>query len=86
VFGIGPEGNAFTNLTGRKSDKLSAQLGTFVDTLSGKRAQNMLRLGINPTALPPEDEDEINVAFGIGGTNTSTPQEGGFNPATYYKQ
>ena len=81
IVGYGPEGNIFTNATGRKSAKLSAQLGEFVDSLTTQRAQDQLRLGINPTVLAPDDEAEIDAGFGT--TNTSTPS---FDPSSFYKK
>jgi hypothetical protein len=75
-----------TNATGRKSDKLSSQLGTFIENMTVGQASTKARLGIEPTVdfsvITPEEDTEINTAYGV---NTSTPAQGGFNPQTYFK-
>jgi hypothetical protein len=89
IVGEEPTSGLFTpltNATGRKSDKLSAQLGTFIENMTIGQASTKARLGIEPTVdfsvITPEDDAEINAAFGV---NTSTQAQGGFNPQTYFK-
>lgn len=72
------------NLQGRRSAKLSSQIGTFIENITTAQARDKARLGIAPTVdftvLGQDDNAEIDSAFGI--TNTTTPAT--FNPAGYF--
>lgn len=72
------------NIQGRRSSKLSSQIGTFIENITTSQARDKARLGIAPTVdftvLGQDDNAEIDSAFGI--TNTSTPAT--FNPAGYF--
>lgn len=90
IIGEEPTSGFFTpltNATGRRSDKLSSQLNTFIENMTLGQAKDKARLGIEPdvdfSLILPEDDEEINTAFGI---TTSTQSEGGFNPQTYFKK
>lgn len=77
IIGLGEEGNIFANTTGRRANKISASLDTFITEASKSKAQSQLRLGIDPTQdylLNEEDNAEIDSYL-----NTST-----FNAANYY--
>lgn len=77
--------NPLTNITGRKSNKLSSQIGTFIENITNAQARDKARLGIEPqvdfSVIAEDDDAEINAGFGI---NTSTPSQG-FSPQTFYK-
>lgn len=90
IIGEEPTSGFFTpltNATGRRSYKLSSQLNTFIENMTLGQAKDKARLGIEPdvdfSLILPEDDEEINTAFGI---KTSTQSEGGFNPQTYFKK
>lgn len=77
IIGFGDEGNIFANTTGRRSDKISASLETFINEAVKSKAQSQLRLGIDPTQdylLNADDEAEVDQFL-----NAST-----FNAANYY--
>lgn len=87
IVGEEPTSGLFTpltNATGRRSDKLSAQLGTFIENITLAQARDKARLGIEPSVdfsvISEEDDLEINSMMGV---NTTTPQQG-FNAATYF--
>lgn len=89
ILGEEPTSGLFTpltNATTRKGDKLSAQLATFIENMTLGQASTKARLGIEPTVdfsvITPEDDMEINAAFGI---NSTSPTETGFNPQNYFK-
>lgn len=73
--------NPFTNITGRPAAKLSSQIGSFIDQQTKNRAEDMHRLGIDPTSLSLEDESAIDSIFGT----TSTSTDSNFNPSSYFK-
>jgi predicted transcriptional regulator len=78
--------NLLTNVTGRKSKQLSSQIGTFIENITVNQARDKARLGIEPTVdftvISDEDNMEIDSLMGV---NTTTSQQGGFNPNSYYK-
>lgn len=89
IVGEEPTSGLFTpltNATGRRSDKLSAQLGTFIENITLAQARDKARLGIEPSVdfsvITEDDNLEINNLMGI---QTTTNQQGGFNPNSFYK-
>lgn len=82
VVGWGPEGGIFTNVTGRKSSKISSAIDELIKNTSATQAKAKLRLGIDPTIDTTLDEEataEINAAYGT--TSPST-----FAPNNYFNQ
>lgn len=89
IVGEEPTSGLFTpltNATGRRSDKLSSQIGTFIENITLAQARDKARLGIEPSVdfsvITEDDNLEINNLMGI---QTTTNQQGGFNPNSFYK-